>query len=134
MMRIGFNRRFVNEAGDDLIPGKIHTVRANYEYWKRFEGRDVALFYWEGKPYRSKQRVFCVKRIVRVQKVIKETDFIQPGCDYEFFLANNSEYRIQLLSDELAGNDGLTLDEFNTWFKDYPDGQMGILHFTDFRY
>jgi hypothetical protein len=41
MKRISFDPRFVNEAGNDLIPGKIHTIRQNYEYWKKFEGREV---------------------------------------------------------------------------------------------
>jgi hypothetical protein len=72
--RLSFNPRFVNEAGDDLVPGKIHTIRQNFDYWKRFEGRDVALFIWEGKPYQrqSRQKVFCVKRLVYVQKIRKE--------------------------------------------------------------
>jgi hypothetical protein len=34
MKRISFNPRFVKEAGDDLIPGKITTIRENYRYWE----------------------------------------------------------------------------------------------------
>jgi hypothetical protein len=52
MKRISFNPRFVNETGDDLIPGKIHTVRRNFDYWKKFEGRDVELFTWVEKSRR----------------------------------------------------------------------------------
>jgi hypothetical protein len=69
MRRISINPRFINKAGNDLVLGKIHTIRQNYDYWKKFEGQEVALFTWEGKPYRSKQKVFCVKRIVSVQEV-----------------------------------------------------------------
>jgi hypothetical protein len=56
MKRISFSPRFVNEMGDDLVSGKIHTIRQNYFYWKKFEGRHAALFTWEGKLYRSKQK------------------------------------------------------------------------------
>jgi hypothetical protein len=34
----------------------------------------------------------------------------------------------------VAKNDGLTLGELFDWFKDYPEGDMGIIHFTNFRY
>jgi hypothetical protein len=34
----------------------------------------------------------------------------------------------------VARNDGLTLDEFYEYFKDYPEGALAVLHFTDFRY
>jgi hypothetical protein len=30
MKHIAFDRRFMNAAGDDLIPGKIHTIRQNF--------------------------------------------------------------------------------------------------------
>jgi hypothetical protein len=129
MRRISFNPRFVNEAGNDLVPGKIHTIRQNYDFWKKFEGQDVALLTWEGKPYRSKQRVFCVKRIVSVQKVAKLL--------FDFYLPqkmNDGSFPILSVS-ILSKNDGFEeRQEFNYWFYDYPDGDMAILHFTDFRY
>jgi hypothetical protein len=117
------------------MEGKIHTMRRNYNFWKKFEGWDVELFTWEGTPYRSKQKVVCVKHIYHVQRVLKETDFIQPGCDFEFFLWPNESYHKQLITEELARNDGFdSVDEFNGWFADYPDDEMAIIHFTDFRY
>jgi hypothetical protein len=127
MRRISFNPRFVNAAGDDLVFGKIHTIRQNYDYWKRFEGRDVALFTWEGKPYRSKQKVFCVKKLVSVQRTVKIKDYFykEAGiCDLVYIAEMKT----------LAKNDGLTLGEFREWFKNYPDDEMAILHFTEFRY
>jgi hypothetical protein len=124
MKRIAFNPRFVNGAGNDLVPGKIHTIRRNYAYWKRFEGREAALFIWEGKPYRSKQKVFCVNRIVRVEKV-------RHAGRGNFF--TESERYIPM--GQLAVNDGFKNDdEFIRWFIDYPDGEMAVIHFTDFRY
>jgi len=127
MNRISFNYRFINNYGNDLIPGKIHTIRENYDFWKKFEGRDVALFVWEGKPYRSKQHVFCVKRIVSVQEVWYEFGFFREPKKMKP-LMNNAL---------LALNDGFENPyNFLTWFADgdYKPGRMAVLHFTNFRY
>ena len=126
MKRIAFDRRFLNETGDNLIEGKIHTIRQNYEYWKKFEGQEVALFTWEGKPYRSKQKVFCVKRIVSVQEVTKSE-----VADFWVSLNDKSPIPIDLI----AKNDGFNnKHELVDWFIEYPFGKYAILHFTDFRY
>jgi len=129
MNRISFNPRFVNEAGNDLIPGKIHTIRQNYEYWKKFEGKEVALFTWEGKPYKSKQKVFCVKKIVNVQEIIL-------NYNTSFYLSiEDLSINKQIDTGFLGRNDGFDyLFEFVRWFEKYPFGKMAILHFTEFRY
>jgi hypothetical protein len=127
MKRLSFNPRFINEAGNNLREGKIHTIRRNYAYWKRFEGHDIALFTWEGKPYRSKQKVFCVKRLVSIQRIEKAKGiFLVPKelCDL-----------VYINMDKLAKNDGFpSRESFEDWFVKYPDGEMAILHFTDYRY
>ena len=128
MKHIAFDRRFVNAAGDDLIPGKIHTIRQNYGYWKRFEGKEVALFIWEGKPYQkgSRQKVFCIKRIVSVQEVTKSE-----VADFWLSLYDKDPIPI----DVIAKNDGFNNRyEHIEWFVEYPFGKMAIIHFTDFRY
>jgi hypothetical protein len=126
MKRLSFNPRFVNEAGNDLIPGKIHTIRRNYAYWKRFEGQDIALFTWTGKPYRSKQKVFCVKRLVSVQEVIKSEVA-------DFWLSLDDKYPIPI--NVIAKHDGFkNKRDFIDWFIEYPFGDMAVLHFTDYRY
>jgi hypothetical protein len=134
--RISFNFRFVNEAENDLVPGKIHTIRRNYDFWKGFEGQDVALFAWEGKPYRSKQRVFCVKRLVSVQRVIIQRVKTTEGVKMPpAFYIEKPGYFHYLRETILAINDGFEdEDEFVDWFYNYPDWGMGILHFTDFKY
>ena len=126
MKRISFNHRFINAAGDDLIAGKIHTIRQNYEYWKRFEEREVALFTWEGKPYQkgSKQKVFCVKKIISVQQISVGGYYFE--CEDRFI-------------DPVifAKNDGFNHGyELCDWFSidKRKSGEMAILHFTDFRY
>lgn len=76
-----------NEKLDDLIlqvlisgvydfnfkvnyPPKTTTIRKNYEYWKSKEGQLIQPFFWAGKPYHSKQVVFCpAVRLARVRKV-----------------------------------------------------------------
>jgi hypothetical protein len=135
--RISFNSRFVNEAGDDLIAGEIHTIRRNYDFWKRFEGRDVALFTWEGTPYRSKQRVFCIKKIVSVQKITLWHDrtFNDHKMPPEFFIKMGSHWSFPLSIALLAAHDGFdNEEEFIDWFYNHPDGKMAILHFTEFKY
>jgi hypothetical protein len=133
MRRISFNPRFVNADGTDLVPGKIHTIRQKYCFWKKFEGRDVALFTWEGVPYRSKQKVFCVKRLVSVQEVYLQKNY--NGERIEFLLETSFGTHEILDNDELRKNDGFLCPElFEDWFIKYPDGEMAILHFTEFRY
>jgi hypothetical protein len=138
MKRISFDKRFVNEAGNSLIPGKIHTIRQNYDYWKKFEGKEVALFTWEGKPYRSKQKVFCVKKIVSVQEVelqIKKDINVEDGSIVEniyleFYLDGWS-----IDMELLAKDDGfINFIDLVGWFENYKSGKMAILHFTNFRY
>jgi hypothetical protein len=129
MRRISFNPRFVKKSGKDLIAGKIHTIRENYDWWKRFEGQEVSLFYWIGKPYRSKQKVFCVKRIISVQEVFFKSSInsFYPTADMHMGTAIKN-----LL---LAWNDGFkTLKGFNQWFNKYKSGKMAIIHFTDLKY
>ena len=138
MKHISFNPRFVNAAGNDLLSGKIHTIRKNYEWWKRYEGQDVALFTWEGTPYRpgSKHKVFCVKRIVSVQEVY----FRRDKNDIGFFLTNDDLHPLDF---QISYNDGFHdewgCDDFSSflaWFrkKEYKPGKMAIIHFTNHRY
>jgi hypothetical protein len=102
----------------------------NKDLWKRFEGQDVALFIWEGKPYRSKQKVFCVKRIVSVQGFSFVNHF---GGFYGFYGTRGLNRPVTKA--DFAKNDGFgSFDEMLEWFHDYPSGEMAILHFTDFRY
>jgi len=140
MKRISFNPQFVNSSGDNLINGKIHTIRQNYGYWKLFEGEELALFTWEGKSYQkgSKQKIFCVKRLVSVQPVMKS------HCNVNFWTVDIQGYNpdtgyqyetiAQIRNYILARNDGLTENEFVKWFYDYPYDIMAILHFTNFKY
>jgi hypothetical protein len=129
MKRIAFNPRFINEAGNDLIPSKIHTIRKNYDYWKKFEGKEVALFTWEDRPYRSKQKVFCMKRIVSVQKVeLKYKNGMQ-----KWFEIDGID-----ITEPISVNEGFwhkpSRNLIMSWFLNNNPGKMAILHFTNFKY
>jgi hypothetical protein len=124
---MSFNKRFVNCTGDDLVEGKIHTIRAHYNFWKKFTGKEFELFYWEGKPYRSRQKVFCVKTIKSVR----------PSCfDGKNFWLGSLEGSGNINPELLARNEGFkNVAEFYEWFEDYERPLiMGVVHFTDFLY
>ena len=129
MRHICIDKRFVNEKGDGLIPSKIHTIRANYSFWKKYEGKEVALFTWDGKPRQkgSKQKVFCTKKIKSVQEVL-----LHPRCsNWRWTLADYTPIHGLFLST----NDGFFLfSDFADWFEKYKPGKMAVLHFTDYRY
>ena len=148
MRRISFDPRFVNAAGTDLISGKIHTIRQNFDYWKRFEGKEAALFTWEGKPRQkgSKQKVFCVKRIVSVQEIHLKT-YLVPVNQMKYpereGVVRNTEVLGFFIGEHripnklLAERDGFSSgNDFLRWFYagNYKPGKMAIIHFTDFRY
>lgn len=117
---------------------KIHTIRSNYDLWsKRMEKVHaglavIELFYWEGKPYNSKQVVFAT--------LDKDS-----GCGVQELSFINNEfnrpcvfgegYAIRNSTNELSKNDGLSLDDFKDWFKKYDLSKpLVIIHFTSYRY
>ena len=109
---------------------KKHTIRANYERWKkRIEDVNngtarLSVRQWSGKPYNSKQE--------EIFEFLGDSVGIQRlGCDEGWYL---SGYETGIPIEELAFNDGLTLEDFIDWFKKYPSEPMAIIHFTDFRY
>ena len=110
---------------------KIHTIRANYEKWKRKidqirNGEAVlSIREWQGVPYHSKQNYLFYYNQEDALEVSKLTK------DENGYLINDI---IRVSEEELAKNDGLTLDEFKEWFKVFPSEPMAIIHFTAFRY
>ena len=110
---------------------KIHTIRANYEKWKRKidqirNGEAVlSIREWQGVPYHSKQNYLFYYNQEDALEVSKLTK------DENGYLINDT---IRVSEEELAKNDGLTLDEFQEWFKIFPSEPMAIIHFTGFRY
>ena len=116
-------------------PQKIHTIRSNYELWKRRidqvnEGNaTISVRYWSGKPYNSKQIEICQLNQGAV------------GCQKLRFAFNGIYYPriedrpITVNLEKIANNDGLSKDDFISWFEKYDLSEpMAIIHFTNFRY
>lgn len=125
------------------MPGiKCHTIRANYPLWaKRFEKIErgeacLSIRQWAGKPYASEQ--VEIKRLthedgIGIQKmeILKYQDGYRSDTDAIWIDGNVfHNYR-----ERIAYKDGLTLEDWEAWFKDYDLTQpLAIIHFTKFRY
>lgn len=119
---------------------KIHTIRSNYELWaKRIaeiqKGNAIlSIRYWSGKPYKSKQIEICQldkDSGVGIQKInfINSVMAISIQVDKKYTKYENPFAVI------VAKNDGLSLEDFKDWFKNYDLSKpMAIIHFTKFRY
>lgn len=114
---------------------KLHTIRANYELWKkRFEEVErgyavINLRQWIGSPYHSKTvliKTLTSKDGIGIQKLTFYTSrIVYPTID--------DNYQPTIL--EISSNDGLSKDDWIDWFRGYDLSQpMAIIHFTDFRY
>ncbi len=114
---------------------KLHTIRANYELWKkRFEEVDsghavINLRQWLGRPYRSK--TVLIKTLTSKDGIgIQKLNIVGPIilCYVDDSLKNS-------LLPTLAVNDGLSVDDWLAWFKGYDKNKsLAIIHFTNFRY
>lgn len=110
---------------------KVHTIRPNYEKWKekieevKSGKAELVLKQWEGRPYHStpnKLSIYDDKDDVDVSKLTKTADG---------FFVNDT---VKVEPEILAKNDGLSLQDFEDWFKVFPTEPMAILHFNSFRY
>lgn len=109
---------------------KIHTIRANYELWKKRADKInakkaiLSVRVWTGKPYQSKQREVFVFEGIGVQR-------IEPTILGWFIDSVDSNVTVS----ELAKNDGLYREDFTAWFEKWPwDEPKAIIHFSEFRY
>jgi hypothetical protein len=123
-----------------LEGNKIHTIRANYELWaKRFEKIDrgeavLELYFWSGKPYRSKSIAFC--RMGKDDGIgIQKLEFQGNSIEFPYVTTNGIRHENFYSIAELSTNDGLYEPDFKAWFKGYDLRKpMAIIHFTKFRY
>lgn len=132
-----FREKFLGTPG---MLRKLHTIRANYTLWaKRFEkiaAGDACLSVreWMDRPYASKQveLVRLTKEdgigLQKLQLEVADKSFgiyharIDDGCGSASII-------------KLATNDGLSLEDWKKWFKDYDHSKpLAIIHFTKFRY
>lgn len=118
---------------------KRHTIRANYELWrKRFEkinaGKaQLSIRQWSGKPYASKQVQLAVLTKadgIGIQKLQFDVD--RDGMHS----LNLIEIDGKSVSKELlAYNDGLKIEDWMEWFRRYDLSKpLAVIHFTSIRY
>lgn len=130
-----FKEKFLNGE-------KIHTIRGNYELWKKRldEVRDrkaiLSIRQWEGMPYRSKQ--IEIAKITSVSGCgVQYINLWKPNEDQIYWQINDR--KVKETFNEVAQNDGLDIEDFRRWFipkKDAKDFYFegAIIHFTPFRY
>lgn len=115
--------------GKILKQQKVHTIRENYAYWKGQidkinEGKGLlSIRQWGGRPYNSKQHEFLQLQSVGIEKL----DRMDWGWMLDGTLAD-------ITTSELATNDGLTMEEFKSWFRATKFENLALIYFTDFRY
>lgn len=133
--RKGDNTNFIDQL---MLNYKKHTIRGNFQLWKKRiqevqKGEAIlSIRYWTGKPYRSRQSVICEldnKFGVGIQRLDKMC-FVNNTA----FIDESSEGYIPAMLNELALNDGLSLEDFKEWFRKPNEEPMAIIHFTGFRY
>ena len=105
----------------------------------------IELFYWEDKPYRSKQIVFATldkDSGCEVQRLFIDGEYATITSFGEFtwkglkFDERSFTYNFNEVEIDIAKNDALSLEDFKAWFKCYdPSKPMAIIQFTKlFRY
>lgn len=111
------------------IGNKKHTIRLNYELWKKRaqevnSGRAyLSVRTWSDKPYKSKQVIQFEYTSMDVQKI----ELTPLG----FFI---DDYDSELMIKELANNDGLSKQDFIDWFNPFPEEPCAVIQFGDFKY
>ncbi len=130
-----FRDKFSYPDSNGMVSKKLHTIRANYTLWaKRFEKiaageACLSVRQWTGAPYRSKQEELA--RLTREDGIsIQCLEIVNiDGCD--MYIVDG--YNVSLSS--LAFNDGLSIDDWLEWFKDYDRTKpLVIINFTKRRY
>lgn len=107
---------------------KTTTIRSNYEYWKSKEGQLIQPFFWAGKPYRSKQVVFCPEvrlamvwrvKILPTEKLI-EIEFEDSSFRNGYSFVGKGQQLIPFTQDEGFDHP----DHFWMWFDKYFNGAL----------
>ena len=122
----GFRGKFLKKE-------KIHTIRANYELWRKRmaevqAGRAVlSVRQWTGKPYASQQEEIArltAEDGVGIQKLELTNDLVGGIIgDHQYSYVS------------IAKNDGLDPSDWLTWLSCHELFKpMAIIHFKKFRY
>lgn len=117
---------------------KLHTIRANYEFWrKRFEKiaageACLSIREWVGKPYGKGSSMRELALLTHEDGIgIQKLEFKEIRKDFIAATIDGKPWPRKII----ALNDGLSLQDWREWFKGYDQGKpMAIIHFTDKRY
>ena len=123
---------------DQIMSGdKIHTIRENYDWWKKRidEVNECKAFlsirYWTKSPYNSKRdnsKQYEYKKLYAGECGIQKAEFYGVN-DVKI---DGKYYQGHL--EQIAQNDGLSYEDFIEWFRHTPAQPMAIIHFTNFKY
>lgn len=140
----GFKDKFLAAICKEVcICLKLHTIRANYELWKkRFDEIDagracLCIRQWSGQPYRSKQVELARlthKDGIGIQQLKIDKFPIEDSTAWYGFVDGYTQNHNEFF-EKLAHNDGLSFADWYEWFKGYDLSKpLAIIHFTKFRY
>lgn len=132
--------QFTNFNSGIVSGKKKHTIRGNYEFWKkRIDLINAGLARlsvreWIDKPYFSKQvELFNYGAgEVGIQQINLFIDTLGNNKGLGAWVAVDQEYK-PIDVKQLIKNDGLEIQDFYDWFKK-PLQNPCIIHFTDLRY
>lgn len=110
VLEIDAMRYFDNEVWESCEP-KYHTIRAGHHFKP---GDKFSPRVWSGRPYNSQQIILAPD--VEIKKTwnfeVRRGEYYLNGTKLFFML------------ERLAGNDGLSKEDFYGWFKKPFDGQI----------
>lgn len=122
-----------------IAPIKSHTIRGNYELWrKRFEEIDagnacLSIRQWSGKPYHSKQ--VEIARLTKGDGIGLQKLMLKPSLNCCGTVPSNKWLPRGVPEATLAKYDGLSYEDWKAWFKNYDFSKpFALIHFTKFRY
>ena len=123
--------------GASVVQGlKIHTIRNNFDEWEKkikevqHGNAILSIRVWEGKPYRSKQMELLrldADTGIGIQKLHSFDE------EHAYFIGEKGNV-LPMALQELANNDGLSVNQWKGWFEDNTHLPLAIIYFTDFRY
>lgn len=116
---------------------KYHTIRANYDFWKkRFEKilageACLSIRQWVGKPYGLGSTMREIERLTREDGIgIQKMTVAGVTAWHPIFVNGNS-----VDTEVLANHDGLEKVDWCNWFAGYDMTKpLAVIHFTKFRY
>lgn len=128
----GFKEEFLSER-------KKHTIRQNYEEWRRRftqieQGQAcLAVEEWSGKPFKSK--VNTIKRLTNRDEI----GLAKLSFDKDILIDNDinqKTFSFDSFIDILASHDGLLLEDFLAWFPDIKNHKepLALIYLCSFRY